>query len=102
MDQGKTEINGPHQGGWVELKSGENWFVHFQDRGTYGRVVHLQPIKWTDDWPGMGNDKDRSGKAEPGLTYKKQDFNRRHAIALPQTSDEFDSLLLGAQSQAEG
>ena len=52
MDQGDTEINGPHQGGWVELKSGENWFVHFQDREAYGRVVHLQPVKWVDDWPG--------------------------------------------------
>ena len=69
MDQGKTQINGPHQGGWVELKSGENWFVHFQDRGAYGRVVHLQPIKWTDDWPVMGNDKDKSGKGEPVLEY---------------------------------
>ena len=41
MDRGETEINGPHQGGWVELKSKESWFLHFQDRGAYGRIVHL-------------------------------------------------------------
>ena len=30
--------------------TGEDWFMHFQDVGAYGRVVHLQPMKWIDDW----------------------------------------------------
>jgi beta-xylosidase len=51
MRQGNTNINGPHQGGWVETPGGESWFVHFQDRGAYGRITHLQPMIWRDDWP---------------------------------------------------
>jgi beta-xylosidase len=43
MHQGKSSINGPHQGAWVDTPSGENWFFHFQDKGAYGRIVHLQP-----------------------------------------------------------
>ena len=37
MAQGKTDINGPHQGAWVDTKTGENWFLNFQDLGAYGR-----------------------------------------------------------------
>ncbi|MFM2294769.1 MAG: hypothetical protein RLZZ350_1182, partial [Verrucomicrobiota bacterium] len=51
LDQGATKINGPHQGAWVNTPRGEDWFLHFQDRGAYGRVVHLQPLAWTNDWP---------------------------------------------------
>ena len=50
--QGDTDINGPHQGALIDLDdSGEKWaFMHFQDMGAYGRVVHLQPAIWRDDW----------------------------------------------------
>jgi len=54
LAQGKTSINGPHQGAWVETHEGESWFVHFQDVGAAGRIVHLQPVKWVNDWPEMG------------------------------------------------
>src|SRR5205085_9045180 len=43
MDQGKSPINGPHQGAWVRAQDGSDWFLHFQDKNAYGRVVHLQP-----------------------------------------------------------
>ena len=46
LAQGKTAINGPHQGGWVHTPYGEDWFLHFQDKGAYGRVVWLQPVDW--------------------------------------------------------
>lgn len=46
LEQGDTDVNGPHQGGWVRTPSGEDWFLHFQQRGPYGRVVHLQPMSW--------------------------------------------------------
>lgn len=55
LKQGSSETNGPHQGAWVETPDGENWFLHFQSRGLYGRVVHLQPMTWQEDgWPYMG------------------------------------------------
>jgi beta-xylosidase len=99
MDQGRTNINGPHQGGWVELKSGESWFIHFQDRGAYGRIVHLQPMKWIDDWPVIGVDPDGDGKGEPVLTHKKPNVGRNYPVAVPQTSDEFTSKSRGFQWQ---
>jgi rhamnogalacturonyl hydrolase YesR/beta-xylosidase/lysophospholipase L1-like esterase len=55
LEQGETTINGPHQGAWVEAADGTSWFLHFQDRGAYGRVVHLQPMTWVNDWPEIGN-----------------------------------------------
>jgi beta-xylosidase len=98
LAQGHTPINGPHQGAWVELPSGESWFIHFQDRGAYGRVTHLQPMKWIDDWPVIGNDPHDTGKGEPVLAYKKPDVGMS-PVAVPQTCDEFDSLTLGLQWQ---
>ncbi|MFD8427149.1 family 43 glycosylhydrolase [Streptomyces coelicoflavus] len=57
LEQKDTDVNGPHQGGWVRTESGEDWFLHFQQRGAYGRVVHLQPMRWgTDGWPVLGDD----------------------------------------------
>ena len=54
LTQGTTAINGPHQGGYVETPSGQGWFLHFQERGAYGRILHLEPVNWVDDWPLMG------------------------------------------------
>ncbi len=93
MDQGTTNINGPHQGAWVETKTGESWFIHFQDRGPYGRVTHLQPMQWIGDWPVIGVDKDRDGKGEPVLVYKKPDVGRPGTTPgqmEAQASDEFN------------
>jgi beta-xylosidase len=99
MDQGQSQVNGPHQGAWVELKSGESWFIHFQDRGAYGRIVHLQPMKWVNDWPVIGVDKDGDGKGEPVAVYKKPNVGRRYDVIVPQTSDDFSSSVPALQWQ---
>lgn len=52
--EGNSEVNGPHQGALIETSFGENWFIHFQERGIYGRITHLEPVKWENDWPLMG------------------------------------------------
>jgi len=101
MDQGTTAVNGPHQGGWFELKSGESWFMHFQDRGLFGRVVHLQPMIWKNDWPIIGVDPDGDGKGEPVPGYQKPNVGRRYPVANPQTSDEFESTRPGLQWQSQ-
>jgi beta-xylosidase len=99
MAQGSTEINGPHQGAWVELESGQSWFVHFQDRGLYGRIVHLQPVEWRDGWPIIGEDKDGDGVGEPVAAWEKPDVGNTYPVAVPQTTDEFDSEQIGLQWQ---
>ena len=98
MDQGSTNINGPHQGAWVDTPSGENWFLHFQDKEAYGRVVHLQPMKWLNDWPVIGIDQDGDGKGEPVLEYKKPNVTVSK-ILTPSESDEFNNNILGLQWQ---
>ncbi len=54
LAQGNTAVQAPHQGGYVETPNGEGWFLHFNSTGAYGRIVHLQPVRWVDDWPIMG------------------------------------------------
>jgi len=99
MDQGATTINGPHQGAWVDTKTGEHWFLHFQDKGAYGRVVHLQPMKWVHDWPVIGDDKDGDGKGEPVLIYKKPNVGKTYPKKTPADTDEFNDTKLGLQWQ---
>lgn len=99
LEQGSTNINGPHQGGWIKLENGENWFIHFQDHDAYGRIVHLQPVKWINDWPLMGVDLDGNGVGEPVTEYKKPDVGKTYPVTVPQTTDEFDSKILRLQWQ---
>lgn len=106
LARGTTDINGPHQGGLVQLKSGEDWFMHFQDKEAYGRVVWLEPVKWVDGWPVMGEKPGVSvyGKKEkysgqPVLRYKKPDVGRTYPVNNPQESDEFNQTTLAPQWQ---
>lgn len=99
MDQGKTTVNGPHQGAWVDTPGGEDWFFHFQDKGVYGRVVHLQPMKWVNNWPVIGVDPDGDGKGEPVMQYKKPVTGKTYPITTPAESDEFNTTQLGKQWQ---
>lgn len=99
LAQGKTDVNGPHQGAWVTTQTGEDWFLHFQDKGAYGRIVHLQPMTWKNDFPVMGVDKDGDGTGEPVLTYKKPNVGKTFPIETPPDSDEFNSEKLGLQWQ---
>lgn len=97
MAQGKTDINGPHQGGWVDTPAGESWFLHFQDKGAYGRVLHLNPLKWINDWPVIGVDKDGDGCGDPVSRYRKPKTGKTYPIETPVESDEFDTRKLGLQ-----
>lgn len=97
MAQGKTDINGPHQGGWVDTPAGESWFLHFQDKGAYGRVLHLNPMKWVNDWPVIGVDKDGDGCGDPVSRYRKPKTDKTYPIETPVESDEFDTRKLGLQ-----
>jgi len=99
MEEGKSGINGPHQGAWVNTATGEDWFLHFQDKDAYGRVVHLQPMTWVNDWPVIGIDKDGDGTGEPLLSYRKPRVGKTYPILTPVESDEFLGSKLGLQWQ---
>lgn len=119
LTQGTTPTNGPHQGGYVETPSGQGWFLHFQSKGAYGRILHLEPVHWVDDWPLMGQPdpthddgysalppapdavvgQNAGGPiGQPVLTFKKPDTGT-FPVQVPQTSDEFNSPILGLQWQ---
>jgi beta-xylosidase/acetyl esterase/lipase len=98
MNQGATPVNGPHQGAWVRTPQGLDWFFHFQDRRAYGRVVHLQPMRWEDGWPVIGEPSATAGVGQPVLEHAKPvagSFPQR----VPATGDEFDGKTLGPQWQ---
>lgn len=99
LEQGSTAINGPHQGAWVSTQNGDSWFVHFQDKGVYGRVLHLQPINWIDDWPLMGKDFDGNGIGEPVSSHKKPNVGKQYPIQMPLESDDFNDGKYGMQWQ---
>ncbi len=93
LAQGNSQTNGPHQGGLVDTPSGEWWFLHFQDAGLYGRIVHLQPVHWDDGWPLMGRN------CEAVQCHAKPRILPAQRPCAPQTSDEFDGKTLGLQWQ---
>jgi beta-xylosidase len=98
LAQRGTPVNGPHQGALVDTSAGEWWFLHFQDADLYGRVVHLQPVRWEDDWPLMGTDQDAEGVGKPVLAHRKPALPTA-PVACPQCSDDFSSGNLGLQWQ---
>ena len=91
LQQGSTSVNGPHQGAWVETPNGESWFLHFQKQGAYGRVLHLQPLAWEDEFPKIGLDYDGNGIGEPVLKYKKPGLKGSKVETSNTVNDEFDS-----------
>ncbi|NHZ43505.1 glycoside hydrolase family 43 protein [Massilia aquatica] len=97
MAQGKSSINGPHQGAWVTAQDGSDWFFHFQDKRAYGRVVHLQPMRWKDGWPLIGEEVDASGVGQPFVRHAKP--HASGPVRVPPTGDEFSSAALGLQWQ---
>lgn len=86
LEQGSTAVNGPHQGSLVSTPSGEWWFYHFQETPVLGRVVHLQPARWQNDWPHIGVDIDGNGIGEPVYAWKKP-LERLSDYALQQSDD---------------
>ena len=101
LAQGKSKFNGPHQGAWIDTPSGEDWFLHFQDKHAYGRVVHLQPAKWVNDWLVIGDDRDGDGCGDPVTQWKKPALKATENVQ-PREDDEFSATDLGLQWQFEG
>lgn len=101
MKQGDSPVNGPHQGAWVDTVTGEDWFLHFQDVYAAGRIVHLQPMHWENDWPVIGVNKPGMEYGEPVMEYRKPTVSDACSLPVcePDTSDEFEGERLGLQWQ---
>lgn len=92
-DSSSYPKDGLHQGGMVQLKNGDWWFIIMQDRGPFGRVPNLLPVKWVDGWPMLGDN------GTDLITYPKPAVGKKSALKAPATTDEFDSSRLGLQWQ---
>jgi beta-xylosidase len=100
MAQGTSPVNGPHQGAWVRTPQGEDWFYHFQDKRAYGRIVHLQPMRWRDGWPVIGDDIEGKGLGQPVASYRMPATGAAAGVPVsPPSSDEFSQAALGLQWQ---
>ncbi|TDD98741.1 glycoside hydrolase family 43 protein [Flavobacterium cellulosilyticum] len=99
LQQGDTAINGPHQGGYVETPNGDGWFIHFQDRWAFGRIVHLEPVNWKEDWPIIGLDTNHDGIGEPVSEWKKPNVGKSYPATPLVSSDEFNNHQYGLQWQ---
>lgn len=97
LETGMTDINGPHQGAIVDTPDGQWWFFHFQETPSLGRVVHLQPMYWAEDWPVIGVDLDRNGIGEPVYCWKMPVEGT--SPSKPASSDNFDGTELSTQWQ---
>ena len=92
LEQGSTTVNGPHQGALVDAPDGQWWFYHFQETPVLGRVVHLQPARWQDDWLLVGVDLDGNGIGEPVHRWQKPISSHFAGVTL-QVDDDFSDTL---------
>ena len=92
LEQGSTTVNGPHQGALVDTPDGQWWFYHFQETPVLGRVVHLQPARWQDDWLQVGVDLDGNGIGEPVHRWQKP-IRSHFAGTTLQVDDDFSDIL---------
>lgn len=97
LTQGNTDINGPHQGGYIETPDGKGWFIHFQKRDSHGRILHLQPVRWENDWPIMGDAPAGATQGTPVASGEVTVPVASVGKGSPQTSDEFTAKILGPQ-----
>jgi beta-xylosidase len=97
LEPGATPIQGPHQGGYVETPSGEGWFVHFNSSGGFGRIVHLQPVRWAGDWPVIGEPIRGKVSGQPMRFHRLPETGNPPDGARLQGSDAFAGRRLGLQ-----
>ena len=91
-----------HQGALVDTPTGEWWTVLFKDAGAIGRIPYLEPVKWVDGWPVIGNngrDVSENGKAypKPKVTEEALSDNPADYLKYLPTNDAFASIDLGMQ-----
>ena len=97
LSQGSTNVQGPHQGDYVETPSGQGWFIHFNSTGAFGRIVYLEPVRWEDDWPVIGDPVPGETYGQPVTAHAVPDAGAPATPFHLQDSDEFSSPELSPQ-----
>jgi beta-xylosidase len=97
LQRGDTKVQGPHQGGYVETASGQGWFLHFNSTGAFGRIDYLEPVRWVDDWPVIGDPIPGSQAGQPVASHALPDVGGPPSQLRLQDSDEFEAPVLGPQ-----
>jgi hypothetical protein len=90
------QVNTIHQGALIEDVKGKWWTIMQEDLGALGRFPNLQPVKWVDDWPVVGN----NGK--PYKSFVDEITKPETTVTVPQgrrlpTTDNFRDYPLGMQ-----
>ena len=97
LAQGRTDVQGPHQGGYVETPSGQGWFLHFNSTGAFGRIDWLEPVQWRDGWPVIGDAVAGETYGQPVMRHAMPDTGNPPSDARLQASDDFATVKLGLQ-----
>lgn len=84
-----------HQGALIETQTGEWWTLIFRDAGAIGRIPYLEPVKWENGWPIIGNN--GVDVSKNGATYKKPDVGATYEKTYLPTNDAFTDTKLGMQ-----
>ena len=92
-----------HQGALVDTPTGEWWTILFKDAGAIGRIPYLEPVKWVDGWPVIGNngiDVSKNGAAykKPTVVTNTDDYtNTDYGRTYLPTNDTFTNPSLSLQ-----
>jgi beta-xylosidase len=97
LDKGSTAVQGPHQGGYVETPGGDGWFLHFNSTGAFGRINYLEPVRWQDDWPLIGEPVAGKTFGQPVADAPVPVNVKPGKWPQLQDSDEFTGATLGLQ-----
>jgi beta-xylosidase len=79
--------DGIAQGPIVDTQKGDWYAIQFQDHGAVGRIPTLQPVRWEDGWPMMG---EGGRPLQEGIVNLPED----KAGDYVWSSDEFDASSL--------
>jgi beta-xylosidase len=94
---GQTHVLGPHQGAYVETPTHQGWFVHFNSTGAFGRITYLEPVRWRDDWPIIGDPIGDQSQGQPVAEHAAPTSDAQAVQYHLQDADEFNGPTLGLQ-----
>jgi beta-xylosidase len=85
-----------HQGSLIQDVKGNWWTIMQEDLGSLGRFPNLQPVKWVNDWPVVGNNGTPYKSFVDEITKPATSDDYYLTKAMP-TTDNFRSYPLGMQ-----